>query len=59
MIKMENKKNWRSEWRKDKTSKKYKIYLERRNKSMKEASHRRLDQLNKETHEKYKKRGNK
>lgn len=39
--------DWRRKWRKDKTSEKYKKFLERRNKAMKKAWRRRLDRLNK------------
>jgi hypothetical protein len=48
--------NWQARWRKDKTSEKYKIYLERRKTSMELAARRRLDKLNKQTPQKYKSR---
>ena len=53
---METNKNWRSEWRKDKTTEHYKKYLKRRYKSMRESARRRLDRLNKATPEEYKNR---
>ncbi|MFA5395699.1 MAG: hypothetical protein WC346_06735 [Methanogenium sp.] len=45
--------HWRKDWAKDKTTKKYKRYLEKRNKSMKEAWRRSLDKLNKKTPPEY------
>ena len=39
--------NWRSSWRKDKTTKKYEQYLKRRKKSLSAAQRRKLDALNK------------
>ena len=42
-----DKHDWRKNWRKDKTSVKYKNFLEKRNKSMKKAWRKRLDKLNK------------
>jgi hypothetical protein len=41
--------DWRGNWRKDKTSEKYKEYLKRRNASMKKKSRERLEKLNKTT----------
>ena len=45
--------NWRRNWRKDKTTEKYKKFLEKRNKAMKKAWRKRLDKLNKKTPAKY------
>ena len=39
--------NWRKGWRKDKNSKKYKNYLEKRNIAMKISWRKKLDKLNK------------
>lgn len=46
----------KKDWRNDKTSEKYKTYLKRRHSSMKKASRKRLERLNKETPEEYKSR---
>lgn len=54
----ENKKNWRSEWRKDKTTKRYKEYLKRRSESMKKTARKKLEELNKKMPKKYKSRKN-
>ena len=47
---------WQSNWRKDKTSEKYKQYLRKRNKSMKDAARKRLDKLNKKRPKEYEQR---
>ena len=46
-------------WKIDKTTKKYKKYLERRKKAMIKATWRRLDKFNKQTPIEYKNRRNK
>lgn len=48
--------NWRRSWRKDKTTDKYKTYLKKRNKAMKEAARRRLEKLNKKRPKEYEQR---
>ena len=44
---------WRKNWRKDKSTEKFKQYLEKRNKSMKKAWKRWFDKLNKKTPKEY------
>ena len=51
--------DWRSSWRKDKTTKHYERYLKRRKKSQSAAQRRRLDKLNKRPPKEYDKRDNK
>ena len=41
--------DWRGSWRKDKTSKRYKQYLKKRNESMKKMARRKLEELNKKS----------
>lgn len=53
---MTDKKDWRSEWRKDKSSAKYKRYLQRRNASMKKTARERLEKLNKKMPKQYESR---
>lgn len=48
--------NWQKVWRLDKSSQKYKDYLERRRASMQDYNRRKLEKLNKETPTKYKSR---
>lgn len=50
--------DWRGNWRKDKTSKKYMRYLKRRRESMKKTARRKLEELNKKTPLEYKSRKN-
>lgn len=46
--------NWQAKWRQDKTTKKYKRYLKKREKAMIDSARRRLDKKNKETPIEYK-----
>lgn len=45
--------DWRGSWRKDKTTKKYKKYIQRRHESMKKNVRKKLEKLNKKTPNKY------
>ena len=51
--------DWRSSWRKDKTSKNYERYLKRRKKSLSDYQRQKLDALNKKPPKEYKNRENK
>ncbi len=48
--------DWRSSWRKDKTTKKYERYLKKRKKSLSATQRRKLDKLNKKPLKEYEKR---
>ena len=48
--------DWRSSWRKDKTTKHYERYLKRRKKSQSAAQRRKLEKLNKRPPKEYEKR---
>ena len=50
---------WEQKWRLDKTTEKYKRYLEKRKKAILKATRRRLEKKNKETPKEYKNRKNK